>query len=859
MNQNFTFLHSISKKQRFACSSLVLFIVFFSLSFSVVYGQTLRTGQMPRVEVAKATGSNLMQFPVAVSMDYKETNNEIVKKIILGWANTTDTPNAPINNQWKSSWDGGATYSGTITTVPSLNLNSVIRLRNGSMVSVPFDAARSTNPSSTVCTFNYLTSANNGGNWSAQTGGTVTFPVQTYWMRFHRGIFQENDGTCYAPAYVSYAVSGGATRSVLLKSTDNGKTWTLHSEITNPVTHGKAFDETVVSRCANGNWIAVMRQQFPTASNYQPLMYSRSTDQGIHWTAPAYLPGLGNAHTAGDDLNESSDPDLLLMSNGVLVLSYGRPNVHLAFSPDGNGTNWTNVQTTFTETPGTLGAEATGYTAIVPVTGHRFIQFGDTGANWNYPANPSPNPFSIWSRYIDIVRPQRNRIDLKRRLSYGVVTVMPATTLTYTDAAHPESRLSAPFDGSVDYWSGALGTNSGVFQIDLKATYNINSIGLALLPGKEQSATVQYSLDGSTWSPSGVNYVDTVQYAINYTDVTPFSARYIRVNVSGSGQIGLSELELYEASSTFENDAASGPAAINGLVPAGYQPNGTSSTLYGFSVQDGQGCASNRALKLIDNSGSYRAGIKKIVSSSNKKTLEFLCRAATVPSTGSFNFQIIGTVAGVESTVFYIAVFGDGKIKANNGSGWTQVGTATFPINTGNWRRIKIAANESANIASIYVDTVLVGTTAMYSDPVQTTTLTGFGFGSNGTPTSGEIVYFDDVNFYDPTVSPPSGISATENKKLLADLVVAPAIEKFKVTAAPNPTTGNIVLNLTGANDGPADFIVTSILGASSKTRYVLSKGFNKITLPADQLAPGVYLVTVKQAGQVSTVKIILN
>jgi hypothetical protein len=96
-------------------------------------------------------------------------------------------------------------------------------------------------------------------------------------------------------------------------------------------------------------------------------------------------------------------------------------------------------------------------------------------------------------------------------------------------------------------------------------------------------------------------------------------------------------------------------------------------------------------------------------------------------------------------------------------------------------------------------------------------------------------------------------------KKLLADLVVAPAIEKFKVTAAPNPTTGNIVLNLTGANDGPADFIVTSILGASSKTRYVLSKGFNKITLPADQLAPGVYLVTVKQAGQVSTVKIILN
>lgn len=811
--------------------------------------QSLVIGKMPKFEVSHASGSTLMQFPAAIAMDYKQPNNEIVKKIIVGWSNAFDTPNAPPNNVWKSSWNAGLSYSAAITTVPNLNVATMIRLRNGNMVSVPFDAPRSVDPSSFVCTFNYLTSTNNGGNWSAQTGGTVTFPIKVFWMRFHRGMFQENDGTLYAAGYVAYTGYGGDTHSVILKSTDNGKTWMLHSNIT-----GTGFDETVISRCANGDWLAVMRQTFPSSTNYMPLMYSRSIDKGVTWSTPAYLPGLGSAHTSSDDLNESVDPDLLLMPNGVMVLSYGRPNVHLAFSADGNGTTWTNIQTTFTETPGTLGAETSSYTAIVPITGHRFNQFGDTGANWNYPANPSPNPFSIWSKYIDIVRPQQNRIDLKKRLKYGVVTVMPATTLTYSDVIHPESRDSAVFDGSTDYWSGALGTNSGVFQIDLQASYKITDIGLALLQGVQQSATVEYSTDGISWSSPVVNYTNVVHYAMNYTQVTPFAARYIRVNVSGSGQIGLSELELYEASNTFENNAASASTEPHGIMPAGYVTNGTSATLYGFSVQDNQGCASNRALKLWDGSSTWRAGIKKNAPSSNTKTLEFLCRAAVVPTGGSFNIQMLGTVSGVESIAFYIAVGGDGKITANNGSGWAQVGTALFPVNTGNWRRIRVEANESANIASIYMDGVLVGNTSMYSNPANTTNLTGFAFGSNGTLTYGEVVYFDDVNLFDPTVNGVDGLSAKKSE------IKITSTERFSALAYPNPVHDYVYVKITGAAKGVAEVALRNILGNTvKKMKANTATGVNNITLPIQGLSPGIYILTISQGGNALQQKVIIN
>jgi len=75
----------------------------------------------------------------------------------------------------------------------------------------------------------------------------------------------------------------------------------------------------------NGDLLCVMR----TGSG-KPLMQSRSSDGGRTWSKPTPTGVLG------------VDPDLTVMKNGVAVLTYGRPGIWIAFSPDGTGRKWVN-------------------------------------------------------------------------------------------------------------------------------------------------------------------------------------------------------------------------------------------------------------------------------------------------------------------------------------------------------------------------------------------------------------------------------------------------------------------------------------------------------------------------------------
>jgi hypothetical protein len=77
----------------------------------------------------------------------------------------------------------------------------------------------------------------------------------------------------------------------------------------------------------------------------------------------------------------------------------------------------------------------------------------------------------------------------------------------------------------------------------------------------------------------------------------------------------------------------------------------------------------------------------------------------------------MGTVGGVESVVFFLAVFPDGSLKANQGAGWTKVIGAAGTIPIGTWKLIKIESDESANTASVYIDGVLKGSCTMYAAP----------------------------------------------------------------------------------------------------------------------------------------------
>src|SRR5262249_39506161 len=155
--------------------------------------------------------------------------------------------------------------------------------------------------------------------------------------------------------------------------------------------------------------------------------------KGLTWTQPALLPGLTNSLCV--------DPQLVLLPDGILVLGWGQPDptdtvnhpgrsCHVTLSLDGTGQFWTNDTITFTNRGGVSGGESTGYTYDAAVGPNRLLQVGDTGVNWNYASShPTPNPFSVWGKYVEVVPPHVNRVDLKTKLALGTIQV--SSDLTY--------------------------------------------------------------------------------------------------------------------------------------------------------------------------------------------------------------------------------------------------------------------------------------------------------------------------------------------------------------------------------------------------------------------------------------------
>ncbi len=111
-----------------------------------------------------------------------------------------------------------------------------------------------------------------------------------------------------------------------MASEDGGGTWDFvcslaydHAEVQD------GFCEPAIARTADGSLLCVLRR-----GSKIPLAQCRSTDGGNTWS----LPELLKAHGV--------DPDLHLISSGVLACTYGRPGLHVMFSEDGCGRSWSH-------------------------------------------------------------------------------------------------------------------------------------------------------------------------------------------------------------------------------------------------------------------------------------------------------------------------------------------------------------------------------------------------------------------------------------------------------------------------------------------------------------------------------------
>jgi len=137
------------------------------------------------------------------------------------------------------------------------------------------------------------------------------------------------------------------SRAYACISQDGGMTWKFLSNIGYDEIGSEGYNEGSVQQMPNGDLIAAMRTGNMRDQKCQdnPIMISRSSDGGKTWTEP-WRSGLHGAY-----------PDLVVLSDGRMALSYGRPGAAIAFSAD-EGRTWAD-QTIVDTTP------YSGYTTIV--------------------------------------------------------------------------------------------------------------------------------------------------------------------------------------------------------------------------------------------------------------------------------------------------------------------------------------------------------------------------------------------------------------------------------------------------------------------------------------------------------------
>lgn len=200
--------------------------------------------------------------------------------------------------------------------------------------------------------------------------------------------------------------------SLVLAESADGFDWRIRSLIAGsdcPLKGEEGPCESAICRLEDGRLMCIFR-----LASFVPYGQIWSQDDGRTWTTPVSIPAL------------SVEPSLCVMPNGVIVLSGGRPGIHLWFSLDGDGVDWQDVDIVAhhnTCLPGDrinpdsslawknrqemmaegLGAFTSSYTELMRVDGDHFLLIYDRiGLGWNQIPDESPETNSVWVVRINI-------------------------------------------------------------------------------------------------------------------------------------------------------------------------------------------------------------------------------------------------------------------------------------------------------------------------------------------------------------------------------------------------------------------------------------------------------------------------
>ena len=207
-------------------------------------------------------------------------------------------------------------------------------------------------------------------------------PMSRLYVR--RSILELKNGDLLASAYgrfesdtfpAEYHPTMRKMRSFVLRSTDGGRTWSYITTIASAPVEQEGFGEPVFVQLQHGpragRLICLMR-----TGRENPIYQSESDDEGRTWT-PAYpLRWIYSRFGRERDI-AGTDPDLIEMQDGTLVMSYGhKPDYrddgnYVAVSVD-QGRTWTGV----TQISSKMTVAYTGVREVSP--GELFVVYTST-------------------------------------------------------------------------------------------------------------------------------------------------------------------------------------------------------------------------------------------------------------------------------------------------------------------------------------------------------------------------------------------------------------------------------------------------------------------------------------------------
>jgi hypothetical protein len=613
----------------------------------------------------------LAAIPASGSYNTVDATGRTVKRIVVSSQANPDVASAASDNNMSYSDDSGATFLNTIHHSPSSALN-LARLHNGQLMAIDFipGAVDSNHTSITL----RVRTSHDGAHWGL-TNAPLTAPEgRTFGgIRVHRRIIELPDGTLIVPAYGTFA---GSSRgySAILQSTDGGRSWTYRSII--PASSTTGTNEVGWSYTSDGRLLAVLR----TASSPNSLVHSYSGDEGKTWSDAVPLLGPDGKQVQG------IYPDVVLQPNGTMLLATGRPDVRVLVSNDGSGRSWQVQDTVFANYPSTGGNGrfdgTSGNTTMENVGPSRSLLFFDQCAV--YGCGMYNQQFGIDAEQVGVVTPGTGRIDVLTRLLDGSDRL--TGTFAKTDKRFPERRPAGAFDGSSAYGAEARlqGSRSrpGQMVLELDRAYSVDRIGLMLGHGEPQSTQVLLSADGKAWSAPVVEAANRRDRSMKYADFAPQTARYVKV-VAPAGSATVTELELYSTNvDTFENE-------LPFSVPRGWT-DGEHSWVVDVpdnaAYTDFGGYHSQTYLRLWDKWTDDNARVTRPTSSSGQLKARMMWGSGDFRT--SFTVGTKGTSSNgnsVQPWDFRIRQGSPAVVEADNGSGWTKLGTlaGAVPLRTG--------------------------------------------------------------------------------------------------------------------------------------------------------------------------------